>query len=108
MELVERWVLTSGQRMLLIYGANDPWSATAFDVQSQNDSYRLFATGRAGDHLAGIFDLADDEFFFVADKLDRWLLEGASNKELQRAKKSERKFARPTKAQVFYAVTRAG
>lgn len=89
--------------MLFIYGATDPWSASAFDVRLQNDSYRLFGAGAAGDHLAGIFDLSDDKFFFAADRLNHWLLEGAANMELQRAKKSNKKFARPTRGELLCA-----
>jgi len=101
MERIELWIQTSGQRILFIYGLNDPWSASAFDVHSQNDSYRLFVMGEAGDHLAGIFDLSDESFFFVADTLNRWLLEAPVSREIQRAKKSGKKFDPPTRAELF-------
>jgi hypothetical protein len=101
MQRIERWVRTSGQRMLFIYGATDPWSATALDVHRQNDSYRLFVTGAAGDHSAGIFDLSEEKFNFATDKLNSWLLEGVANIELQRTKKIDRKFDRPSRRELF-------
>ena len=101
MERIEQWVLTSGQRMLFIYGANDPWSAGAFDVGAKNDSYRMFVNGSSGDHLAGISDLSDEKFSFVIDKLSHWLSQEARSVELQRAKKVDKKFAMPTKAELF-------
>ena len=101
MQRIEQWVQTSGQRMFFIYGATDPWSASAFEVHTQNDSYRLFVTGDAGDHLAGIVDLSEEKFSFATGKLNSWLLEGAANIELQRAKKAEQKFDRPTRAELF-------
>jgi hypothetical protein len=37
---VEHWVRTQGERMLFIYGENDPWSASAFSVGGSNDAFR--------------------------------------------------------------------
>jgi PS-10 peptidase S37 len=68
---VEQWVKTAGPRMLFIYGANDPWSATAFDVKAANDSYRFFVSG--GDHLAAIHELPAAKRIFVLTKLKKWL-----------------------------------
>jgi hypothetical protein len=101
MERVEGWALATGQRILFIYGADDPWSAGAFTVQAKNDSYRLFVTGDAGDHLAGIFDLPDNEFTFAVEKLNAWLGEADAHLARARAKKAAPRFARPSRAQLF-------
>jgi hypothetical protein len=101
MQLVEQWVRTLGQRILFIYGANDPWSATAFDVRAKNDSYRLFVNGSAGDHLAGVFDLSESEFTLAVEKLNEWLGEGGQGMARAHAKRQAKQFARPTKAELF-------
>jgi hypothetical protein len=103
MQRIEQWVKTSGQRMLFIYGATDPWSAGAFDTKARNDSYRLFVTGPAGDHQAGIFDLSEPDFGFVAGKLTQWLNTAPPNVVAKRARnRSARKdFAQPTKSELF-------
>jgi hypothetical protein len=71
MSQVERWVRTDGQRMLFIYGENDPWSATAFVVREGNDSYRLYEPG--GNHAASISGLSAGEQAFVMERLSQWL-----------------------------------
>ncbi|MFP2925899.1 S28 family serine protease, partial [Pyxidicoccus sp. 3LG] len=42
MPLIEAWVKGLGERILLVYGENDPWSTGAFEVRQRNDSYRFF------------------------------------------------------------------
>ncbi|NTX16999.1 hypothetical protein HUA76_40120 [Myxococcus sp. CA056] len=41
MRRVEHWVRREGERMLFLYGDNDPWSAGAFEVRERNDSLRF-------------------------------------------------------------------
>lgn len=101
MERVEQWVRTSGQRMLFIYGANDPWSASAFDASVKNDSHRFFVTGNAGDHLAGIFDLPEKEFTFAIEKFNQWLGDAGPGVARAHAKKAGRQFAPPTRRELF-------
>jgi hypothetical protein len=103
MKHVERWVKSYGERMIFVYGATDPWSATAFDPKARNDSYRLFVTGNAGDHLAGIFDLSDSDFSFVTSKLTQWLNTTMADTAAKRARNrsSRKEFAQPTKAELF-------
>jgi hypothetical protein len=55
--------------MLFIYGAHDPWSASAFTVDAVNDSYRFFVTGANGDHMASINELPAAQRTFVLQKL---------------------------------------
>ena len=71
MSQVERWVRTDGQRMIFIYGENDPWSAAPFEVRERNDSYRLFEP--EGSHAASIYGLSAAEQAFVMEKLSQWL-----------------------------------
>lgn len=66
---VDRWVKTRGQRMMFIYGENDPWSAEKF-TPSHRDSYRYEAP--ASNHGASIAKLpAADQTNAIAT-IKRW------------------------------------
>ncbi|HEX8441747.1 MAG TPA: hypothetical protein VF697_42075, partial [Archangium sp.] len=71
MRQVERWVRTDGQRLLFIYGENDPWSTGAFEVRERNDSLRLFVP--AGNHGSSILQLPEPERTLALDKLQQWM-----------------------------------
>ncbi len=71
MRQVERWVRTDGQRLLFIYGENDPWSTGAFEVRERNDSLRLFVPG--GNHGSSILQLPEPERTLALDKLQQWM-----------------------------------
>ncbi|MBK6427598.1 MAG: hypothetical protein IPF82_15765 [Blastocatellia bacterium] len=63
--MIERFVLEEAQRVLFIYGENDPWSTNAFAASAANDSYRLFVTGRDGNHNADIDKLSSADRSFA-------------------------------------------
>ncbi|MGW5737960.1 MULTISPECIES: S28 family serine protease [Streptomyces] len=66
---VDHWVKTRGQRMMFIYGENDPWSAEKF-TPSHRDSYRYEAP--ASNHGASIAKLpAADQAEAIAT-IKRW------------------------------------
>ncbi|MBK6315718.1 MAG: hypothetical protein IPF53_15855 [Blastocatellia bacterium] len=44
MPMIERFVLEEAQRVLFIYGENDPWSTNAFAVSASNDSLPSFSS----------------------------------------------------------------
>jgi hypothetical protein len=71
MNQVERWVRNEGERILFIYGENDPWSAGAYDVRPSNDSYVLWVPG--GNHGANIPSLPDAEYSLALNKLEEWM-----------------------------------
>lgn len=71
MPQVERWVRTNGQRMLFVYGENDPWSAGAYEVREANDSFRFFVPG--GNHRASLLQLPEPQRSFALDKLEQWM-----------------------------------
>lgn len=73
MPMIERFVLEDAERVLFIYGENDPWSTNAFAVSSNNDSYRLFVTGRDGNHNSDIDKLSSADRTFALGKLSEWL-----------------------------------
>lgn len=71
MHQVERWVRTDGQRMLFIYGENDPWSTGAFEVRARNDSLRFFVP--AGNHGSSLLQLPEPQRTQALDALQRWM-----------------------------------
>ncbi|MBN1208799.1 MAG: hypothetical protein JXB05_28320 [Myxococcaceae bacterium] len=68
---VFHWVYQHGERMLFIYGENDPWSTGAFEVRSCNDSYRYFIP--SGNHDSGIFEMAQDMKAEVLERIFTWM-----------------------------------
>lgn len=72
MPAVEDWVLRRGERMLFIYGANDPWSANAYAVDPANDSHVLWVTGPRGNHGASIGALSDEDRAVALARLEAW------------------------------------
>ncbi|MFD3436282.1 S28 family serine protease [Streptomyces sp. NPDC058685] len=66
---VDRWVRTSGRRMMFVYGENDPWSAEQF-TPSRHDSYRFVAPGT--NHTAQLTDLPADQEAAAVATLKRW------------------------------------
>ncbi|MBN8229381.1 hypothetical protein JYK02_17870 [Corallococcus macrosporus] len=70
MPLVEGWVKAFGERILLVYGENDPWSTGAFSVSARNDSYRFFEPG--GNHGASITGLPEADQAVALERLRTW------------------------------------
>lgn len=74
---VASWVTTTGQRLLFVYGENDPWSARPFAPSIANDSFRYFVP--AGNHGSSIALLPDAERASATAAVRRWAgLEAAS------------------------------
>jgi hypothetical protein len=70
MHQVEAWVRNNGERILLVYGENDPWSTGAFEVRERNDAFRFFVPG--GTHSANISRLPAAERAFARERLATW------------------------------------
>jgi hypothetical protein len=67
---VQSWIASSGERIMLIYGQNDPWTAGAVDLGAATDSFKFIAPG--GNHGSGIGSLTTaDENTAIASVL-RW------------------------------------
>lgn len=52
---IDAWVQGEAERLLFIYGSNDPWTAGAFELGLARDSYRLIVPG--GNHGSRISQL---------------------------------------------------
>lgn len=70
MHQMEAWVRHSGERILLIYGENDPWSTGAFEVRERNDAFRFFVPN--GTHGANISRLPEAERALARERLATW------------------------------------
>ncbi|MFB4282357.1 MULTISPECIES: S28 family serine protease [unclassified Nonomuraea] len=66
---VDRWVRTRSERMLFVYGENDPWSAERF-TPSGRDSYLYVAPG--SNHGASIARLTEADRAAATATLRRW------------------------------------
>ncbi|QES40905.1 aminopeptidase [Streptomyces venezuelae] len=66
---VDRWVKKRGERMMFIYGENDPWSAEKF-TPSRHDSYRYVVPG--ANHGASIAKLPAAEQAKAVATIKRW------------------------------------
>jgi hypothetical protein len=71
MPIVSLWLRAAADRMLFVYGANDPWSSGAATVRSENDSYRYDVVG--GNHGSGISDLPEAQQNEARAHLARWM-----------------------------------
>jgi hypothetical protein len=67
---VERWIRSSGERLLFIYGENDPWTAGAYDLTGASDAHTFVDEG--GTHGARIGTLAPEDQQAVMDLLAQW------------------------------------
>ncbi|MFG1705335.1 S28 family serine protease [Nonomuraea sp. M3C6] len=66
---VDHWVRTRSERMLFVYGENDPWSAERF-TPSGRDSYLYVAPG--ANHGASIARLSEADRAAATATLRRW------------------------------------
>jgi hypothetical protein len=70
MPAVDAWVSSSGERLLFVYGENDPWSSRPFDPDPAKDSHRYFVP--AGNHNSTISRLPDADRAAATGILRRW------------------------------------
>lgn len=71
MQDIRDWVAKKGERIMLIYGEYDPWTAAQLEVDEDNDSFRY--TVPAGSHGAKIRSLPKKERDEAVAHLKRWL-----------------------------------
>jgi len=69
---VQQWVTTSAERILFVYGENDPWTAGAFEVPAAGARDIFRYTVPAGNHGASISQLAPADRDAACAALARW------------------------------------
>jgi hypothetical protein len=67
---VADWVASEGERIILIYGAQDPWSAGALTLSKSADAYSFIAP--EANHQAGLGDLAFEDTERAIELLRTW------------------------------------
>jgi len=68
---VDEYIKTRAEHFIFIYGGNDPWSATAADIDGNKNCIKVVKEG--GMHGTRIGNLPDDQKELVLRKLDEWL-----------------------------------
>lgn len=71
LEFVRNYIKTDAENIIFIYGADDPWSATAA-VCGNNDKV-YFAMDKDNCHNVRIADMPDDVHAKIISLLDKWL-----------------------------------
>ncbi len=71
MARVEWWVRHDARRLLLIYGDQSPWSASAFDVSARNDAYQVIAGDSIG-FYGTLSALPEPQRGFLLGRLSEW------------------------------------
>ncbi|MBP9085577.1 MAG: multidrug transporter [Kofleriaceae bacterium] len=71
MQDIGQWLQQSAQRMMLIYGQWDPWTAGAFTLGNAQDSFQF--TQPQGTHGANLLGLAPADRATAATKIGQWL-----------------------------------
>lgn len=70
MQDVQSWISTSGERIMLIYGQNDPWTAGAVSLGNAADSFKFISPN--GNHGSSIGTLAQADRATALAAVQRW------------------------------------
>jgi len=70
MQDVQSWISTSGERIMLIYGQNDPWTAGAVSLGAATDSFKFISPN--GNHGSSIGTLAQADQATALAAVQRW------------------------------------
>lgn len=68
---VKKFIQTTNEEMIFIYGEFDPWTASAFEVPHKPNLLKIVKPG--GSHSARIGNLPPEQKKQVIDKLEDWL-----------------------------------
>lgn len=65
------WLATDGERIIFLYGENDPWSAAMFELGNAFDSY-IFVVP-AGNHGSNLLDLPEPDRTAAVERIEAWI-----------------------------------
>lgn len=71
MQDIYDWISTGGRRMIFIYGEQDPWAASAVQLNGQPDMLKMVLKG--GDHRTRILDFPEEQRRQIFRKLEEWM-----------------------------------
>jgi hypothetical protein len=67
---ISAWLTAEGERLMFLYGENDPYTAAAFDIGDARDAHRFIVPG--GNHLSRLADLSPPEREVAFGALASW------------------------------------
>jgi len=70
MRALQAWVDQRAERMLFLYGENDPFTAAAFRVPSARDNHLFLVPG--GNHFAKLADLPEAQRARAHARIRAW------------------------------------
>lgn len=70
MKKINAWLQTEGNKMMYIYGENDPWSASGVEIPGQVEAFRFNLQG--GNHYTFIRSFPDEERAIILSMLKDW------------------------------------
>jgi hypothetical protein len=70
MQDISSWLTTEGSRILFIYGQNDPWTSSEFELGAATDSYKFVVPG--GNHGSVIAGLLPSDQQTALGALEAW------------------------------------
>ncbi|GAA2434456.1 S28 family serine protease [Streptomyces macrosporus] len=104
---IDKWVRTDAERMLFVYGENDPWGAEPFRPGRGSEDFHVF-TAPGANHGANIAGLEEDDRATATAALLEWAGLGAEastereaaplapyDAKLDKAEKADRRMLRP-------------
>lgn len=71
MQKINTWIRKDGDRMLFLYGGNDPWSAPQVMLTGETDALKMVQKG--GNHYTWIKEFSPPERIKIIETLERWL-----------------------------------
>ncbi len=71
MKKVYDFIHNQGDRMIFIYGENDPWSSTSVNPDFRTDAIKLVLPG--GSHTARLSSFSQEKQAFIIEKIKYWL-----------------------------------
>ena len=71
MKKVDEWLRTKADKLICIYGQNDPWSASAARIENNPKTLKVYAPN--GCHTSRIGSLSEEQKKAVMERLHEWL-----------------------------------
>ena len=71
MKMVDEWLRTKANRLICIYGENDPWSASAARIENNPKTVKVYSSN--GGHTSRIASLSDEQKKLLLERLNDWL-----------------------------------
>ena len=68
---IVNWLLNYGNKIIYIYGENDPWSAPSIEISDSIDAVKVYVTN--GNHFSFIRTFPNRERSDIIEKIRKWI-----------------------------------